>query len=788
MPRSMSPESSWEGLPTIFPSPIHYHSETSAMPVPRTSFVGREREVGLVQALLRRSDVRLLTLTGPGGVGKTRTAIRSVAPAPSSALFVDLADVLQPALVLPTIAAALGVRRDGRPVLDHLKSALRDDDYLLVLDNFEQVLSAAPALADLLDACSNVKLLVTSRAVLGVAGEHVVDIQPFPLPPLRSSQPDEQACDFDACRLFVDRAQALDPEFALTSVNARTVVSICQRLDGLPLAIELAAAWVSVLSPNALLAQLGNPLGLPIGGLSGAPQRQRSVRDTIAWSYGLLSPPSQALFRRIAVFHGGCSLDAMIAICGDGSLDVLQELRALVGNSLIRRTDDPTGDSRYTLLETVREFGAECLEQSGEAGSFRQRHAAYFLALAEHAEAKQNTIERDVWLDRLEAEHGNLHSALEWALAQEDAEIALGLCGSPLPLWQFRYYSNLGRAWVRRALALGKEVSAPVMRKAVYCAGTLAYVEGELAEAAVLFADALLRYQEADDPEMTGRVELALGRLTWNDDDLDAARDGRAWFDSAKLRFEGCGDKVGLAHSLHYEGLVAFKDGDHPRAEACLRDALAMWQSLGFTWELAQCIPGHLADVARVEGNLTDATALYQECLRFNWDRQYLEDVSWSLTGLALIAATDGQVEQAVRLMALADRFEWAPRSSLTPHIRRLRDLAVGMLEERVDSERFAQIQASVRSADLATEIGAALALTRREPAAEAPSADGHGLTQREREVLRMMASGKSNQDIADVLFVSLGTVKVHVTHILAKLGVKSRSAATDYAHRHDLA
>jgi len=665
---------------------------------------------------------------------------------------------------------------------------LRDGDYLLVLDNFEQILPAASALADLLDACPNVKLLVTSRVVLGIPGEHVVDVRPFSLPPLPVPGSETHAVDFDACRLFVDRAQALCPEFALTSANASTIVRICQRLDGLPLAIELAASWVSVLSPGALLAQLDNRLALPSGGFPGAPLRQRSLRDTIAWSYGLLSESSQMLFRRIAVFNGGCSLDAVKEICGDGSLDVLHELRALVANSLVRRTDHPDGDSRYTLLETVREFGVELLETSSEARTIRQRHAAYFLALAERAEVKQNTIERDPWLDRLDAEQGNLHSALEWALEQEEAEIAVGLCGSLLPLWQFRYYSNLGREWVGRALALGKDVSAPVLRKALYCAGTLAYVEGEPAEAAGFFADALLRYQEADDPAMTGRVELALGRLTWDDDDLDAARAGRAWFDSAKLRFEGCGDTVGLAHSLHYEGLIAFKDGDYPRAEACLRDALAMWQALGFSWELAQCIPGHLADVARVEGRLTDAMTLYQECLSFNWERQYLEDVSWSLAGLALIAATDGQVEQAVRLMALADRFEfeWAPRSSLTPHIRRVHDLAVGVLEERVDSERFAQIQASVRNADPAVEIDAALALTRRATVTNAPAS--FGLTQRELDVLRMMAAGKSNQEIADDLFVSLGTVKVHVTHILAKLDVKSRSAATDYAHRHHLA
>ncbi|MDQ3221986.1 MAG: LuxR C-terminal-related transcriptional regulator, partial [Gemmatimonadota bacterium] len=320
---------------------------------------------------------------------------------------------------------------------------------------------------------------------------------------------------------------------------------------------------------------------------------------------------------------------------------------------------------------------------------------------------------------------------------------------------------------------------------AVYCAGTLAYMHGEHVEAEGLFADALVRNQEADNPGMTGRVEVALGRLAWDDGDLDTAR---RWFESAKLTFEECGDEVGLAHALHGVGLVAYKEGDYPQAAACLRDALMRWEALGFRWELARCIPGHLADVARAAGNLSEAMRLYQECLSLNWDGQDLENVSWSLAGLAFIAAIDGQAEQAVHLMCLADRFEDLTGAPLTPHIRRDHDLAVGLLMDSVGAERFATIQASVRNAGLAVEIGAALALTRRETSQKAPSPTGLGLTQREREVLRMMASGKSNQDIADVLFVSLGTVKVHVTHILAKLDVKSRSAATDYAHRHHLA
>jgi predicted ATPase/DNA-binding CsgD family transcriptional regulator len=790
MSRSVSPESWREGSPEILPVALEPHSEPRAFPRPRTSFVGREHEIERVQALLRRSDVRLITLTGPGGVGKTRTALEAVSSAHLAAHFVDLADVQQPALVLPTVAAALGVRPDGRSVLDILKVMLRDGEYLLVLDNFEQVLPAASAVADLLDLCPGVKLLVTSRATLGIAGEHLVDIRPFPVPPVDAPAARTPAVDFDACRLFVDRAQALDQDFSLTPADAESIASICRRLEGLPLAIELAAAWVSVLSPGAVLAQLDHRLALSHGGSRNAPPRQRSLRDTITWSYGLLSPAAQTLFRRLAVFNGGWSLEAMTEICGDGSLNVLQELRALIANSLVRRTDDPAGDSRYTMLETVREFSVELLQLSDEASLLSQRHAEYFLALAERAEAKQDTLERDVWLNRLEADRGNLHSALAWALEQEDAEIAVGLCGSLLPLWQFRYYANLGREWARRALALAldKAVPAPAMRKALFSAGTLAYVAGDRDEAAVLLADALQRYREADDPRMTGRVELALGRLTWADDEPDLAREGRAWFVAARRSFERCGDRVGLAFCLHYEGLVAFDEGEFARAKTALHESWAMWQALGFTWELAQCIPGHLADVARIEGNRTDAMTLYQECLKFNWERQYLEDVTWSLAGLALIAATDGQVEQAVRLAALADRFEWAPRSSLTPHIRRLLGAALGMIGERVDAERFAQIRALVKSADPAVEIQAALALTRGETPPGTPAPAPFGLTAREHDVLRKMAAGKSNHDIAEELSLSVGTVKIHVTRILAKLDVKSRAAATDIAHRHHLA
>jgi predicted ATPase/DNA-binding CsgD family transcriptional regulator len=621
--------------------------------------------------------------------------------------------------------------------------------------------------------------------VLGIPGEHVVDIRPFALPPLQGPAPEVQAAGFDGCRLFVDRAQALDPDFAFTSANARDVVSICQRLDGLPLAIELAAAWVSVLSPPALLAQLETGLALPRCDALGVPQRHRTMRDTIAWSYGLLSPPSQELFRRLAVFMGGCTLDAAKDVCSDGRLDILQELRVLVANSLVRRVDIPGDASRYTMLETVRQYGVERLDSSGEAGAIRQRYADFVLALARQVESKLNTIERKPLLDHLELEQGNLSSVLAWALEREDAEFALALSGSLLPFWQFHFHSSAGRNWIRKSLAIDKEVSAPVMRKALYCAGMLACLHGEDAEAEAFLTDALARYQEADDSLMMGRVELSLGRLAWDKGDMVIAQ---CWFERAKERFDRHGDDAGLAQILHYMGLVALTNGDYPLAETSLRDALTLWQSLGFTWELASCIPGHLADVARAEGNLTKAMTRYQECLSLNWDRQDRENVAWSLAGLAIIASSDDQVNEAGRLLALADQFRELTGAPLTPHIERDHRLAAGIVTDRVGAERYASIRADIRNGEPAVGIAAALEMTRSEaPPPETPGA-GIDLTQRGREVLRLIAAGKSNQNIAELLFVSPGTVKVHVTHILSKLGVRSRSAATDYAHRHLLA
>ena len=491
---------------------------TSQLPTPATPLIGREQEVQALCALLQRPEVRLLTVTGSAGVGKTRLALQVAATLAErlavSAQFISLAALNDPELVLPTLAQALGWRESGAlPVLTLLTTALRAQRVLLVLDNFEQVIAAAPHLAALLEACPAVKLLVTSREVLHLRAEHQFVTPPLALPALQ--QMERSALEENpAVQLFLQHAQAGQQGFRLTPDNAAIIAEICHRLEGIPLAIELAAPRLKLLSPQALLARLPVPargegrLQLLTGGARDLPKRQRTMRATIAWSYELLSPAEQALFRRVSVFVGGWTLDAAEQVClrvGAPELNILEDLGSLLDKSLVSQELAGSGETRFKMLYVLREFGLEQLDTEGEGTTTREAHAAYYLALAEEAHPQRDGAGSKGWRGRLEQEHDNLRAALNWWLehveqahAPEAAERALRLWWAMSPFWVGSCYRE-GYANVQRVLAVRAGVAEAVQVKALLYAASVLRAVDEMEQAAALAQEALALARQTSD-------------------------------------------------------------------------------------------------------------------------------------------------------------------------------------------------------------------------------------------------------------------------------------------------
>ena len=478
---------------------------------PFTSFIGREREVARVVELL--AAARLVTLTGPGGSGKTRLALAIAERAPGdgydAALFVSLAPISDATLVATTIAGAFGIRDAKRPLREGLIEALAARRVLLVLDNFEQVLPAAALVSDLLAACPHLTILVTSRAVLHVSGEHVYRVPPLALPDLGKLPPLKQLGTIAAVRLFVERAQAANADFQLTDERAAAVAAICARLDGLPLAIELAAARTSVLAPQALLAKLDDQLRLLTGGPRDAPMRQRTLRDTIAWSDALLSGTARQLFRQLAVFAGGWSLEAAEAVCAlTGDMDVFEGLAMLVDHSLVRQREDADGSTRFDMLETLREYGTEQLAAAGELDPARQRHAAYILELAERAAPQLYGPRQQSWFARLDAEYNNVRAALAYALEHAPL-VALRLAGALGWYWYIRVPFAEGLQWLQAALARTDETAGVARAWALTAEGTLLRELSHLDAAARALDEALRLFDAHGDIAGTVRAGCA---------------------------------------------------------------------------------------------------------------------------------------------------------------------------------------------------------------------------------------------------------------------------------------
>jgi predicted ATPase/class 3 adenylate cyclase len=607
------------GLPSDFPALRTVGSRRVNLPAQLTSFVGRRREVAQVKELLERLEVRLLTLSGAGGSGKSRLAVRVAAELaeafPDGVCFVGLAPVSDPELVLPTIAQALGVRgAAGQSLLHTLAERVGDGRQLLVLDNFEQVLAAAPVVVDLLAACPRLQALVTSRARLQVSGEHVYPVPPLSLPDHTHATVPDDVTSSEAVALFIERARAVNPDFAVTDANAPVLAEVCRRLDGLPLAIELAAARSRLLPPQALLARLESRLQLLRGGSHDLPARQQTLRATIDWSYALLDADEQALVARLAIFAGGCTLEAAEMVCNlEGDLDVLAGLDALVNKNLLQPRDELEGEPRVVLLETMREYALERLSGRGEVDVSARRHADYFLGLAEQAEPELLGPRQGMWYQRLEADLDNFRAALAWFLAHEQAEATARLAATLMPLWWSRGHGSEGLRWLDAALERRGSLAPPTLAKALLAkAGLLLEIGARHAqEARMLLEESLSLFRELKDEVWTVRAVSRLGWAVRRAGELDR---GLALQEQAVALAREQTDTWSLALALNNLGYSLLQAGDHVRARAMLEESRVLCEATGEPEGIAAALQG-LAEVALVEGDHAQASSLLEQAL-----------------------------------------------------------------------------------------------------------------------------------------------------------------------------
>jgi predicted ATPase/class 3 adenylate cyclase/DNA-binding CsgD family transcriptional regulator len=609
------------GLPADFPPLGTLDAHPHNLPVQPTPLIGREREVAAVQQLLLRADVRLLTLTGPGGSGKTRLALQVAAELsdhfPDGIYFLNLAPISDAELVVPTIAQTLGVKESStRSMVEQLQAFLQEKLLLLVLDNFEQVVSAACILSDLLARCSRLKLLVTSRALLHLSAEHEFAVPPLSLPDLNHLPDLVTLSQYEAVALFIARAQALKPDFQVSNASAPAVAEICTRLDGLPLAIELAATRIKLLPPPALLARLGQRLAVLTSGGRDAPARQQTLRKTIDWSYQLLDADEQRLFRRLSVFVGGCTLQAIEALCAaldtqTPAVSVLDGAASLIDKSLLRQIEQEAAEPHFVMLETIREYGREALEASGEADVTHQAHAAYYLALAEAAEQAWNGPQQAVWFGRLEQAHDNLRAAMNWLLERGEAEMALRL---ETALWWFWYtQEHLHEGWneLSRALERSEGVAAPLRARALWAAGSLAGSLGHVERGEALCQESLALFREIGDTQGMGDATFHLAHIAFARWDLAAARKR---FEESLVFLRETGDKTLTAWALGALALVLLYQGEYAMVHPLAEQAREICREVGDTTGVAMALMT-LARAAFWQGELVRAQTLAEESL-----------------------------------------------------------------------------------------------------------------------------------------------------------------------------
>jgi predicted ATPase len=684
------------------------------LPAQRTGLVGRDKEVAAAKELLLRQDVRLVTVTGPGGIGKSRLAVQVandlVENFPGGTHFVPLSSLSDPALIPSAIVRAMGIQEGGRSPLNILNENLKDPSgppILLLLDNFEHLMEAAPTVAGLLAMGPNLKIMVTSRAALHVYGEHEFPVPPLTMPDAQAVPAVEVLAQYPAVALFVQRAVAVKPDFELTPDNASSVAEICARLDGLPLAIELAAARVKVLSPSSMRTRLSSRLQLLTGGARDMPERQQTLRAAIDWSYDLLTPAEQKIFRRLAVFVGGCTLEGAEAVCdarGDLALDLLDGMASMVDKSLAQQVEPGRGESRFAMLETIREYALEKLEVSGEAALTNRAHAAYCLVLAEEQAADQSAPEGPEWMERLALEHDNFRAALEWLTETGDADWGLRLGTALFRFWEMREYLTEARRRLGDLLKLpGAAAPTKARARALFCAGVLGVEQGDYASADALlresleisrqlgdkqgaavclnalavnardrgdvpvarslFEESLGLWRESGDPRAVARSLSNLASIVKLQGDSDHAS---SLYAECMSIFQGLGDRMGVAWSINHQGDVARDQCDSAAARALYEQALAIFRELGDRWGIAGTL-ADLGSLAREQGNYFAASSLYRESIKIFQELDHKRGIARLLECFAGAAAVQLEAERSLRLAGAAAALRQNIGAPLTP-------------------------------------------------------------------------------------------------------------------------
>jgi predicted ATPase/DNA-binding CsgD family transcriptional regulator len=773
------------------------------LPLQLTSFIGRERELAEVARLLLTT--RLLTLTGAGGSGKTRLAMevarQMLKGFPGGVWLVEFAPLSDPELVPQATASSLVVRETpGRALTETLVDYLKPRHVLLILDNCEHLIAHCAQLAEtLLRACPKLHILATSREPLRIAGELLWLVPPLSLPNPQRLRPTENLLRYEAVQLFAERAKTVLPTFEVSQDHAAALAQLCRRLDGLPLAIELAAARVRVLSLEQIANRLDDSLRLLVGGSRTAPTRHQTLKATLDWSHDLLPEQEQVMFRRLAVFAGGWSLEAVDAVCAGEGIerdDVLNLLSELVDRSLVLVDKQSGRDPRYRLLEPIRQYGVERLRSSGEEAAVRERHLDYFLVLAEAADPRLSGPEQMAWVNRLEAEHENLRAALAWSQRESSGiEPGLQLAAELSQFWQMRGYISEGHRWLKTMLSRGSQAPAQLRARALSAAGFLTFHLGDFEQATAYWDQALALYQDLADPINIAWHLMFHANLAQQERNYPRAE--RLAGQSLALQREA-EHPWGISSALFCLADTVYLQGDVARASALQEEAVAISRNLSNRWGLGRRLV-RLGQFAQAQMDLERAMALIQEGLAACRDAGDNWGLGMALVGLAGVANKRGEGARAARLLGAVET----------------RRNTIGAVLWRVDRLEYEHNLAAAHAALTEGQFAAAWAqgqamlledaITYAQEKVEplhVPSApqemppeppaplEPAGLTPREIEVLRLITAGKSNQEIANELTLSVRTVERHISNIYEKIGVygtTARAAATAYAFSHGL-